>query len=93
MGTQESARVVYSRAISKILSIPSTRSLWVRFNSFRFVMSYVGAEFETKTLFVQEGDKVKLQIWDTAGQETFRSITKTFYRNCSAILLVYSMIR
>ena len=56
-------------------------------------MSYVGAEFETKTLFVQEGDKVKLQIWDTAGQETFRSITKTFYRNCSAILLVYSMIR
>jgi Ras-related protein Rab-2A len=34
---------------------------------------------------------VRLQIWDTAGQETFRSIVKSFYRNSAAILLVYDI--
>jgi Ras-related protein Rab-2A len=34
---------------------------------------------------------VKLQIWDTAGQETFRSIVKSFYRNSAAVLLVYNI--
>ena len=33
----------------------------------------------------------KLQIWDTAGQESFRSITKIFYRNAHAVILAYSI--
>ena len=33
----------------------------------------------------------KLQIWDTAGQESFQSITKIFYRGAHAVLLTYDI--
>jgi small GTP-binding protein len=35
--------------------------------------------------------KVKLNIWDTAGTENFRSITRTFYRRAKGVLLVYDV--
>jgi len=34
---------------------------------------------------------VKLQIWDTAGQEKFRSIMKTYYKGATGIILTYSI--
>jgi Ras-related protein Rab-2A len=37
--------------------------------------------------------KVKLQIWDTAGQESFRSISRAYYRNAIGCILVYDMTR
>ena len=36
---------------------------------------------------------IKLQIWDTAGQESFKSIIKSYYRNSSVVFLVYSIIK
>lgn len=36
---------------------------------------------------------VKLQIWDTAGQEQFRSITKLFYKNSHAAVVVYDVTK
>jgi len=39
------------------------------------------------------GSKVKLMLWDTAGQEKYRSIVRNFYRNSSAVLLVYNITR
>ena len=38
-----------------------------------------------------EDRTLKLQIWDTAGQENFKSVTKVFYRNTHAVLLCYSI--
>ena len=35
---------------------------------------------------------MKLQIWDTAGQEKFRSIMKTYYKGATGIMLTYSII-
>ncbi|CAF5135531.1 unnamed protein product, partial [Rotaria socialis] len=41
-----------------------------------------------KTLRVRD-KTVKLQLWDTAGQEKFFNITRSYYRNADAIILVY----
>ena len=34
-----------------------------------------------------------MQIWDTAGQESFRAITRGFYRNAHAVVLMYDITR
>ena len=34
---------------------------------------------------------VKLQIWDTCGQEQYRSLVSNFYRNSSLAIIVYSI--
>ena len=34
-----------------------------------------------------------MQIWDTAGMESFRSIIKTFYRSSAAVFLVYNIAK
>lgn len=50
----------------------------------------IGVEFMTK-LFDIDGNQVKLQIWDTAGQEKYRSVGKAYYRNAIGVLLVFSL--
>jgi len=52
----------------------------------------IGVEFGSRTLTI-EGNQVKLQIWDTAGQEKFRSITRSYYRGAAGALLVYDITR
>jgi small GTP-binding protein len=47
----------------------------------------VGVDFKIKT--VQIGaTRIKLQLWDTAGQERFKTITETYYKGASGIVLV-----
>ncbi len=36
---------------------------------------------------------LKLQIWDTAGQENFRSVTRSYYRGACCALLLYDVTR
>ena len=50
----------------------------------------VGVEFGAKTIDI--GDrKVKLQIWDTAGQDSFKSITRAYYRGAASALICYDI--
>lgn len=52
----------------------------------------IGVEFGARMISL--GDKqIKLQIWDTAGQESFRSITRSYYRGAAGALLVYDITR
>ena len=53
-------------------------------------LSTIGVDFKVKQIVVDE-KKVKLQIWDSAGQERFKNITASYYRNCSAIIIVYDI--
>jgi Ras-related protein Rab-2A len=48
--------------------------------------------FEFLTFFIKiDGTIIKLQIWDTCGQEVYRSLIKSFYHNSSLGILVYSI--
>lgn len=38
-----------------------------------------------------DGKATNLQVWDTAGQETFRSIARSYYRGAAAALLIYDV--
>ncbi|CAJ1363492.1 unnamed protein product [Effrenium voratum] len=52
----------------------------------------IGVEFGHRYVDI-EGQSIKLQIWDTAGQEAFRSITRAYYRGATGALLVYDITR
>ncbi|VDD79908.1 unnamed protein product [Mesocestoides corti] len=52
----------------------------------------IGVEFGARMITL-DGKQIKLQIWDTAGQETFRSITRSYYRGAAGALLVYDITR
>ena len=51
----------------------------------------IGVEFGSKVLKSKSGLTVRLQVWDTAGQESFRSITRSYYRGAIGALLVYDI--
>ncbi|CAM9646794.1 unnamed protein product, partial [Phaeothamnion confervicola] len=46
----------------------------------------IGVEFGARDIELG-GSKVKLEIWDTAGQESFLSITRSYYRSSDGCLL------
>jgi Ras-related protein Rab-2A len=48
----------------------------------------IGVEFGAKNIKVKD-KLIKIQIWDTAGQECFRSITKSYYRDSAGAILCY----
>ena len=50
----------------------------------------VGVEFGAKKININ-GEIVKLQIWDTAGQENFKSITRGYYRSAAVAIIVYDI--
>ena len=50
-----------------------------------------GASFNSKTLNFDNGKRVQLQLWDTAGQERYRSLTKNFFQNASAVTFIYDI--
>eukprot|EP01067_Filipodium_phascolosomae_P001875 Filipodium_phascolosomae@DN2186_c0_g1_i2.p1 len=52
----------------------------------------IGVEFGSRLITLQQ-KQIKLQIWDTAGQESFRSITRSYYRGAAGALLVYDVTR
>jgi len=50
----------------------------------------IGVEFGAKNISID--DKIyRIQIWDTAGQENFRSITRAYYKNSVCALVVYDI--
>ena len=50
-------------------------------------MATIGVEFKDKIIQINKKN-VKLQVWDTSGQERYRSITKNFYRNADGVMFI-----
>ncbi|KAF5346364.1 hypothetical protein D9757_014168 [Collybiopsis confluens] len=73
-------------------------SLLVRLTDQRFLANpdpTLGVEFGSKLITIRDSSEgstiVKLQCWDTAGTESFRSITRSYYRGAAGCLLVYDV--
>ena len=55
--------------------------------------STTGGTFSTKSVVCDNGKTLKFEIWDTAGQERYRSLTKMFYKDANAAVLVFDITR
>lgn len=58
-----------------------------------FTESYavtIGVDFRIRTIELNK-KVIKIQIWDTAGQDRFRSIVTSYYKGSNGIILAYSI--
>jgi small GTP-binding protein len=82
--------------LCKVVLIGDTRvgksCLLLRFTEGRFFPCpgfTIGIEFGTRTVLVPS--KVELQIWDTAGAEMFRPITRSYYRGAHMLIVLFDV--
>ena len=65
----------------------------LRFSEDIFKESYdvtIGLNYRIKSMTVVN-NPIKMQIWDTSGEEKFKAIAKNFYRGAHGVLLVYDI--
>ena len=68
-------------------------NLLLRYTHGQFKQEYqltIGVEFGAKNIEI-DNKIYRIQIWDTAGQESFRSITRAYYKNSVCALIVYDI--
>ena len=68
-------------------------NLLLRYTQGQFKSEYqltIGVEFGARNVNLREKN-YRIQIWDTAGQENFRSITRAYYKNSVCALVVYDI--
>ena len=51
----------------------------------------IGVDYSTKIFKMNDTARVKLQMWDTAGQENFISLIRTYYKDVAGAIIVYDV--
>jgi len=76
-------------------SFTGKTSLLFRFVNDTFEKGYlntIGVDLKTVTLKIN--DKLaRVNIWDTTGQEKFKSLTKSYFRNCNGAVAVFDLTK
>ena len=70
--------------------------LLLQFTDQRFKAAHdltIGVEFGSRTIQVDPNNSVKLQIWDTAGQESFNKLHPSYYYGAHACIMVFDATR
>ena len=60
----------------------------------KFVLNYMatlGMDFKQKKLKLKNGQEVRLRIYDTAGQERFKSVAVSFIKKAEGVILIYDI--
>ena len=56
------------------------------------VSSSIGSQYSSKIINIKKfGKNIKFDLWDTAGQEIYRSLAKIFYQDAKIIIFVYDI--
>ncbi|KAI9300751.1 GTP-binding protein-like protein [Cunninghamella echinulata] len=69
-------------------------SLITRFMYDTFDNTYqatIGIDFLSKTMYTNDNKPLRLQLWDTSGQERFRSLVPSYIRDSSVGIIVYDI--
>ena len=51
----------------------------------------IGGAYQQQNITLNNGVKIKLHIWDTSGQDRFRSMTNLYYRDAQVAILTYDV--
>lgn len=68
-------------------------SVLLRYSDDAYSDSYtstIGVDFKIKTIKL-DNKRIKLQVWDTSGQERFRTITNSYYRGAHGVIVAYDI--
>ncbi len=66
----------------------------MRYSDDVFIESYlntIGSDYKLKIVKLDNGKTIKVQLWDTAGQDKYRSIAKNYFKGSHGILLLYDI--
>ena len=69
-------------------------SLVNRFMGYDFESNYkctISADFKIKSISISSEIGAELTVWDTCGQERFRSMTRQYFKDAQGIVLVYDV--
>ena len=69
-------------------------SIASRFCKNSFNVNYIntiGGAYQQQNVVLNNGTKMKLHIWDTSGQDRFRSMTNLYYRDAQVAILTYDV--
>ena len=69
-------------------------SIILRYTENKFSLNYVttlGIDFKQKNIKLKNEKEIRLKIFDTAGQERYKSVTLSFIKKADGILLVYDI--
>ena len=86
--------------VFKILLLGDTEvgksSFLMRYSDNVFVENYIatiGLDYKLKNVKLDSGKTIKVQLWDTAGQEKYRTIAKNYFKGSHGILLLYDVTK
>ena len=68
----------------------------MRYSDNIFVENYIttiGLDYKLKYVQLDSGETIKVQLWDTAGQDRYRTIAKNYYKGSHGILLLYDITK
>ena len=51
----------------------------------------IGVEFQSKHIKTEDNKTIRAQIWDTAGEEKYKSVTSAYFRGAVGALLIYDI--
>ena len=86
-----------NKIILKILTLGDSAvgksAILIRYTQNKFHSNYlttVGIDYQSKIIRYHNRD-IEMQIWDSAGQEKYRAISKQYYKKANGIILLYDV--